>query len=118
MYYDEFAVQFYAESHSAHGASFLDARRTGYADWDGLPAPLSLGLLNARSGGRGGEIFEFAFDKGVLKHIRRLQVQAGASINGDRDLAFTGKRGFHGRFVSSRSKEMKRASIGCASLTH
>lgn len=38
-----------------------------YADWDGLPEPLRLGVLHAqRSAGR--EVFEFAFDPSALAH--------------------------------------------------
>jgi serine/threonine-protein kinase HipA len=38
-----------------------------YADWDGLPAPLRLGLLHARRGA-GREVFEFEFDGAALAH--------------------------------------------------
>ncbi len=38
-----------------------------HADWDGLPAPLRLGVLHARPGA-GREIFEFAFDAAALAH--------------------------------------------------
>lgn len=38
-----------------------------YADWDGLPAPLRLGLLHARRGA-GREVFEFTFDAAALVH--------------------------------------------------
>jgi serine/threonine-protein kinase HipA len=38
-----------------------------YADWDGLPTPLRLGLLHARRGA-GREIFEFEFDAAALAH--------------------------------------------------
>ncbi|BDT68574.1 hypothetical protein os1_27590 [Comamonadaceae bacterium OS-1] len=46
-----------------------------YADWDGLPAPLRLGVLHAqRAAGR--EIFEFAYDAAALAHpaVRNLQL--------------------------------------------
>src|SRR5678809_374483 len=36
-----------------------------YADWDGLPQPLRLGLLRARQGARR-EVFEFEYDAAVL----------------------------------------------------
>ncbi len=38
-----------------------------YADWDGLPAPLRLGVLRARRGA-GREVFEFEFDRLALEH--------------------------------------------------
>ena len=38
-----------------------------YADWDGLPQPLRLGLLHGRVGA-GREIFEFEFDAAALTH--------------------------------------------------
>lgn len=38
-----------------------------YADWDGLPAPLRLGVLHARRG-TGRETFEFEFDAAALGH--------------------------------------------------
>jgi serine/threonine-protein kinase HipA len=38
-----------------------------YADWDGLPAPLRLGMLRARSGA-GREVFEFEFEAAALAH--------------------------------------------------
>ncbi|MBA3772378.1 MAG: HipA domain-containing protein [Ramlibacter sp.] len=38
-----------------------------YADWDGLDAPLRLGLLHARAGA-GREVFEFEFDPAALAH--------------------------------------------------
>lgn len=38
-----------------------------YADWDGLPVPLRLGLLRARAGA-GRELFEFEFDNAALTH--------------------------------------------------
>lgn len=38
-----------------------------YADWDGLPAPLRLGVLHAQRGA-GREIFEFEFDAAALAH--------------------------------------------------
>jgi serine/threonine-protein kinase HipA len=38
-----------------------------YADWDGLAAPLRLGLLSARRGA-GRELFEFEFDNAALTH--------------------------------------------------
>jgi serine/threonine-protein kinase HipA len=38
-----------------------------YADWDGLAAPLRLGLLRARHGA-GRELFEFEFDDDALTH--------------------------------------------------
>ena len=46
-----------------------------YADWDGLPAPLGLGVLHAQRGA-GREIFEFAYDAAALAHpaVRNLQL--------------------------------------------
>lgn len=45
-----------------------------YADWDGLPAPLRLGLLHTRlSAGR--EIFEFEFDATALAHPSLVKCQ-------------------------------------------
>lgn len=38
-----------------------------YADWDGLPQPLRLGLLHIQRGA-GREVFEFEFDAGALTH--------------------------------------------------
>jgi serine/threonine-protein kinase HipA len=38
-----------------------------YADWDGLDAPLKLGVLEAHAGGAR-EIFQFAFEDAVLAH--------------------------------------------------
>src|ERR1700681_37500 len=38
-----------------------------YADWEGLAAPLRLGLLRARRGA-GRELFEFEFDAAALVH--------------------------------------------------
>ncbi len=38
-----------------------------YADWDGLPAPLRLGVLHAQRGA-GREVFEFEFDAAALTH--------------------------------------------------
>lgn len=40
---------------------------TVHADWDGLPAPLRLGVLHTQRGA-GTEIFEFAFDAAALAH--------------------------------------------------
>ncbi len=46
-----------------------------YADWNGLPVPLRLGLLHARSGA-GREVFEFEFDVAALAHptVAKLQL--------------------------------------------
>ena len=46
-----------------------------HADWDGLPAPLRLGLLHARRGA-GREVFEFEFDAAALVHpaVSKLQL--------------------------------------------
>ncbi|MBX3669620.1 MAG: HipA domain-containing protein [Rhodocyclaceae bacterium] len=45
-----------------------------YADWDGLEAPLRLGVLHARRGA-GSELFEFAFDAAALAHPLAGHVQ-------------------------------------------
>ncbi|MDB6089417.1 MAG: HipA protein [Gammaproteobacteria bacterium] len=45
-----------------------------YADWDGLPEPLRLGLLHARQGA-GREIFEFEFDTAALAHPTMANLQ-------------------------------------------
>jgi len=45
-----------------------------YADWDGLPVPLRLGLLHARRGG-GREAFEFEFDAAALAHPAMVNLQ-------------------------------------------
>lgn len=45
-----------------------------YADWDGLPAPLRLGVLHAQRGA-GRELFEFAFDTAALAHPDVLDLQ-------------------------------------------
>ncbi len=46
-----------------------------YADWDGLPEPLRLGLLHAWRGA-GHEVFEFEFDAAALAHpaLENLQL--------------------------------------------
>ncbi|MDE2401603.1 MAG: HipA domain-containing protein [Burkholderiales bacterium] len=46
-----------------------------YADWDGLTAPLRLGVLHAQRGA-GRELFEFAFDTAALAHpdVQDLQL--------------------------------------------
>ena len=51
------------------------ANITIYADWDGLPEPLRLGVLHAQRGA-GREIVEFAFDAAALTHptVRNLQL--------------------------------------------
>ena len=45
-----------------------------YADWDGLPAPLRLGVLHAQRGA-GREIFEFEFDAAALAHTTAVNLQ-------------------------------------------
>ena len=45
-----------------------------YADWDGLPGPLRLGLLHVQRVGRR-EIFEFEFDKAALGHPSLVGLQ-------------------------------------------
>ncbi len=45
----------------------MDVTIAVYADWDGLPQPLRLGLLQARRG-IGREIFEFELDAAALVH--------------------------------------------------
>lgn len=45
-----------------------------YADWDGLPTPLRLGVLHVRRVARR-EIFEFAFDAVALAHPAVLNLQ-------------------------------------------
>jgi serine/threonine-protein kinase HipA len=45
-----------------------------YADWDGLPAPLHLGLLHARRGG-GGEVFEFEFASMALAYASTIDLR-------------------------------------------
>ena len=45
-----------------------------YADWDGLPTPLRLGVLRAQRGA-GREIFEFEFDTAALAHPAVLNLQ-------------------------------------------
>ena len=45
-----------------------------YADWDGLPAPLRLGILHTQRGA-GREIFEFAFDAAALVHPAVVNLQ-------------------------------------------
>lgn len=44
-----------------------DKRITVYADWDGLPAPMEIGMLHARSGA-GREVFEFECAEQALRH--------------------------------------------------
>ena len=46
----------------------------GYADWDGLPTPLRLGVLRAQRGA-GREIFEFEFDTAALAHPAVVNLQ-------------------------------------------
>jgi serine/threonine-protein kinase HipA len=50
---------------------------TVYADWDGLTAPLRLGVLHARRAAAR-EVFEFAFDASALAHpsLRGLELDA------------------------------------------
>jgi serine/threonine-protein kinase HipA len=51
-----------------------------YADWDGLPKPLRLGMLHAqRIASR--EIFEFAFDAAALAHPAVLNLQLDPRLN-------------------------------------
>lgn len=50
-----------------------------YADWDGLPQPLRLGLLHARAGA-GREIFEFEFDAAALAHRGKATVRQWRKI--------------------------------------
>lgn len=45
-----------------------------YADWEGLPAPLRLGVVHAQRGG-GQEIFEFEFDTAALAHPTAVNLQ-------------------------------------------
>jgi serine/threonine-protein kinase HipA len=45
-----------------------------YVDWDGLGAPLRLGLLHARRGA-GREVFEFNFDSAALRHPALINLQ-------------------------------------------
>ncbi len=45
-----------------------------YADWDGLPAPLRLGVLHAQRGA-GREILEFEFDAAALAHPTVVNLQ-------------------------------------------
>lgn len=45
-----------------------------YADWDGLPAPLRLGVLYSQRGA-GAELFEFAFDAAALAHPAAVNLQ-------------------------------------------
>lgn len=45
-----------------------------YADWDGLPMPLRLGMLHAQRGA-GREIFEFEFDAAALAHPALVNLQ-------------------------------------------
>jgi serine/threonine-protein kinase HipA len=50
-----------------------------YADWEGLHAPLRLGLLHAHRGA-GREVFEFAFDRAALKHPSLANLQLDARL--------------------------------------
>ena len=50
-----------------------------YADWEGLPDPLRLGLLHARRGA-GREVFEFAFDGTALEHPSLANLQLDARL--------------------------------------
>ena len=50
-----------------------------YADWDGLPDPLRLGLLYVQSTGRR-EIFEFEFDKAALDRPALVGLQLDARL--------------------------------------
>lgn len=45
-----------------------------YAEWDGLPAPLRLGVLYTQRGA-GSELFEFAFDAAALAHPAAVNLQ-------------------------------------------
>lgn len=46
-----------------------------YADWDGLPNQLRLGLLQAYRG-VGREVFEFEFDRTALEHPSLVKLDA------------------------------------------
>jgi serine/threonine-protein kinase HipA len=50
-----------------------------YADWDGLPEPMQIGALHARSGG-GREVFEFEFDRQALTHPHVQAIQLDPRI--------------------------------------
>lgn len=50
-----------------------------YADWDGLPDPLRLGLLHAQRTGRR-EVFEFEFDKAALAHPALVSLRLDARL--------------------------------------
>ncbi len=50
-----------------------------YADWEGLPDPLRLGLLYVQRTGRA-EIFEFEFDRGALGHRSLVSLQLDARL--------------------------------------
>ena len=50
-----------------------DAFVSVYADWDGLLAPLRLGMVRTQHGA-GREIFEFAFDAAALAHPATLHL--------------------------------------------
>lgn len=50
-----------------------------YADWEGLPDPLHLGLLHAHRG-TGREVFEFEFDRAALEHPSLANLQLDARL--------------------------------------
>lgn len=50
-----------------------------YADWEGLPDPLRLGLLFAHRGA-GREVFEFAFDQAALEHPSLVNLHLDARL--------------------------------------
>lgn len=52
----------------------MASRIAVYADWDGLPAPLRLGVLHAQRGA-GREIFEFEFYAAALAHPAAVNLQ-------------------------------------------
>ena len=46
-----------------------------------------------------------------VENVSRLESELGAHLERDGDLTFAGKSGFHGRKVSSKSKEIKRRKL-------
>lgn len=56
-----------------------DKRITVYADWDGLPQPMEIGVLHARPGS-GKEVFEFEFDKQALSHPHMRNIRLDPRI--------------------------------------
>ena len=81
-----------------------------YADWDGLPDPLRLGLLHAQRTGRR-EVFEFEFDKAALAHPALVSLRLDARLG-----LFEGRQHTHKapRRLASSQMRAQIAGGGCS----